>query len=106
LTAGGRTEGTGELAVSVLVRWWSYRGSIGDMKLSVSLSDSDVAVLDDYVRTAGLPSRSAAVQRAVRLLRYPDLEKNYEQAWDEWAASGDSAVWELTVADGLDDAPR
>lgn len=72
----------------------------------MSLSDADIAVLDDYVRTAGLPSRSAAVQRAVRLLRYPDLEKDYEQAWDEWESSGDSGVWGATVGDGLDDAPR
>lgn len=86
--------------------WRSYRGSIGGVKLSVSLSDSDVEVLDDYVRTAGLPSRSAAVQRAVRLLRYPDLERSYEEAWDEWTSSGDSAVWDVTVGDGLDDAPR
>jgi len=84
----------------------SYRGSIVGVKLSVSLPDADVALLDEYARTAGLSSRSAAVQHAIRLLRHPDLENDYEQAWDEWESSGDSAVWSVTVGDGLDDAPR
>lgn len=76
------------------------------MKLSISLSDDDLALLDEYARTAGLPSRSAAVQHAVRLLRHPELDQDYTAAWDEWIASGDQADWETTVADGLADAPR
>lgn len=76
------------------------------MKLSVSLSDEDVAVLDEYVRTAGLPSRSSALQRAVRMLRLPDLEQDYEAAWQEWEASGDHAAWSVTAADGIADAAR
>ncbi len=76
------------------------------MKLSISLPEEDVALLDDYARRAGLPSRSAAVQRALRLLRHPALEDDYAAAWDEWRASGGQAEWEGTVGDGLDDAPR
>jgi Arc/MetJ-type ribon-helix-helix transcriptional regulator len=76
------------------------------MKLSVSLPDEDVAILDEYVRTTGLPSRSAALQRAVRMLRLPDLERNYEAAWQEWEASGDQAAWSVTAADGIADAAR
>ena len=76
------------------------------MKLSVSLSDSDVAILDDYVRKAQLPSRSAGLQRAVQLLRYPDLEDNYAQAWNEWTAAEESAAWDNTAGDGTADAPR
>ena len=76
------------------------------MKLSISLSEEDVALLDAYAREAGLSSRSAAVQRAVRLLRHPDLEDDYAAAWDEWRGSGEQAEWEGTAADGLDDAPR
>jgi Arc/MetJ-type ribon-helix-helix transcriptional regulator len=71
------------------------------MKLSVSLPPEDVAVLDEYTRTAGLPSRSAAVQYAIRLLRLPDLEQNYASAWDEWEASGEQGAWDATIADGL-----
>ena len=57
------------------------------MKLSVSLPDEDVAILDEFVRAAGLPSRSAAVQRAVHMLRLPELDRDYESAWKEWEAS-------------------
>ena len=76
------------------------------MKLSVSLRDEDVATLDEYARTHGLASRSAAVQRAIEMLRHPDLEQDYAAAWDEWEASGEEAVWASTVADGLPDAAR
>lgn len=76
------------------------------MKLSISLSDEDVAALDAYARDAGLRSRSAAVQRAIRMLRHPGLEQNYAQAFQEWDASGEQEVWDSAVADGLSDAPR
>lgn len=76
------------------------------MKLSVSLPDEDVATLDEFVRSAGLRSRSAALQHAIRLLRLPDLERDYEAAWDEWEASGEQAAWSTTSADGISDAAR
>ena len=71
------------------------------MKLSVSLSDSDIAILDAYVREAHLASRSAALQHAVALLKHVHLEREYAQAWDEWTAT-DEGVWSSTTADGLD----
>lgn len=76
------------------------------MKLSVSLSDEDVAALDAYVQQAGLPSRSAGVQRAVQMLRHPDLEDNYAEAWADWSADDGSAAWENAVGDGVTDASR
>ncbi len=76
------------------------------MKISVSLSDDDVAALDEFASSAGLPTRSAAVQFAVRSLRLPELEDDYAAAWDEWEASGDQAAWDNTTADGLADAAR
>lgn len=76
------------------------------MKLSVSLPAEDVELLDEFARTAGLPSRSAALQHAVRLLRLPHLEQDYEAAWQEWEASGEQAEWNVTTADGITDAAR
>ncbi len=76
------------------------------MKLSVSLSKEDVAVLDEYARTAGIRSRSAALQHAIRLLRHADLEQDYESAWEEWDASGARSDWEGVTGDGLLDAAR
>jgi len=75
------------------------------VKLSVSLPDDDVHLLDEYMRSAGLPSRSAALHHAVRLLRHPNLEQQYEAAWDEWGSSDDGEAWRITVADGLPGAP-
>ena len=65
-----------------------------------------MAVLDEFVRTAGLSSRSAALQHAVRMLRLPKLEEDYKAAWSEWEASGDQAAWSVTAADGIADAAR
>ena len=71
------------------------------MKLSVSLPDEDVALLDDYVRTTGLSSRSAALQHAVRLLRHPHLERDYAEAWQQWTEAGEDEIWEAALGDGL-----
>ena len=79
---------------------------MSQVKLSVSLSESEVAALDKYAHAAGLKSRSAAIQQAIRLLGDPELQSAYEAAWQEWAASGDADAWESTTADGVADAPR
>ena len=71
------------------------------MKVSVSLPDDDVAYLDEYAHSQGLPSRSAVVHKAVRLLRASELGAAYEGAWGEWADSGDADLWDATVPDGL-----
>ena len=76
------------------------------MKLSVSLSEDDVAVLDTYVERTGLQSRSAGVQRAIRMLRYPALEDDYGNAWAEWSSAGEDEVWEKAAGDGFVDAAR
>lgn len=76
------------------------------MKISVSLPHQDVAILDDFVRESGLTSRSAAIQRAVRMLRLPELEQDYQAAWAEWETSGEEAAWSVTAADGFSNAAR
>jgi len=76
------------------------------MKLSVSLSGDDIAVLDTYVQKTGLPSRSAGLQRAVQMLRNPTLEDDYADAWAQWSTDGDAEFWEGTAGDGVRDAAR
>ena len=71
------------------------------MKLSVSLSSEDVEYLDAYAETQGLESRSATLQKAVRLLRASELGAAYEDAWSEWAGSEDSNLWDAATGDGL-----
>ncbi|TFV87408.1 ribbon-helix-helix protein, CopG family [Blastococcus sp. CT_GayMR16] len=76
------------------------------MKLSINLSDEDVAFVDEYARVARLWSRSAAIRRALHLLRQPRLERDYEQAWEEWAASGEPTAWDSRSGDGVADTAR
>jgi len=71
------------------------------MKLSVSLPDDDVEYLDEYARTQRLDSRSAALHKAVRLLRASELGGAYEDAWNEWAEGEDDSLWDAVVDDGL-----
>ena len=71
------------------------------MKLSISLPDEDIEFLDAYAASGGLGSRSAVLRKAIRLLRASELGPAYEQAFTEWTASEDAALWDTTVGDGL-----
>ena len=71
------------------------------MKLSVSLPDDDVAFLDAYASEHQGGSRSAALAKAVRLLRAAQLEDDYVQAFEDWEDSGNAIVWDSTAGDGL-----
>ena len=72
------------------------------MKLSVSLPDEDVALLDAYSAEHGMSSRSAAVQKAIRLLRAAGLGAAYEEAWSDWKASEDGDLWDAVGNDRVD----
>ena len=74
------------------------------MKVSVSLPEDDLEYLDTYAKIKGLESRSAALQKAIRLLRTAELGGAYAAAWEEFAADSDAALWETTVGDGIDDS--
>jgi Arc/MetJ-type ribon-helix-helix transcriptional regulator len=76
------------------------------MKLSVSLPEDDVEFLDTYAAAQGIESRSAAVQKAIQLLRASELGALYEAAWNEWTDSDEASGWDATAADGLADAAR
>ena len=71
------------------------------MKVSVSLPPEDVEFLDAYARDKGIESRSAALHKAVGLLRAAQLAAAYEDAWESWEASREAEAWESTAADGL-----
>ncbi len=75
------------------------------MKLSVSLPDEDVALVDEYARSSGLKGRSAVIQHALRLLRQAELEQDYAAAWEEWEVAGEQSTWDTTAGDGVADAP-
>jgi Arc/MetJ-type ribon-helix-helix transcriptional regulator len=72
------------------------------VKVSVSLPEEDVAFLDAYAQAQGIESRSAAVHKAVGLLRVSDLGAAYEEAFLSAEDDPDSEAWDTAVADGLD----
>lgn len=72
----------------------------------MSLPAEDVEFLDAYARSKHIESRSAAVRKAVMLLRASELGAAYEDAWQEWAESGTADEWDAVVGDGLADASR
>jgi Arc/MetJ-type ribon-helix-helix transcriptional regulator len=72
------------------------------MKVSVSLPEEDVAFLDAYAQTEGIESRSAAVHKAVGLLRVSELGNAYEDAFRSWEDDADGEAWDAAIADGLD----
>lgn len=71
------------------------------MKVSVSLPDEDVEFLDSYAQAQGLPSRSAVLHKAVRLLRGAELAPAYEEAFASWGASEEAADWDVTAGDNI-----
>jgi Arc/MetJ-type ribon-helix-helix transcriptional regulator len=72
------------------------------MKVSISLPPEDLDYLDAYAKKTGLPTRSAALQKAVRLLRTAELSQAYAAAWEEFDADGEAALWETTIGDGIE----
>jgi Arc/MetJ-type ribon-helix-helix transcriptional regulator len=72
------------------------------MKVSVSLPEDDVAFLDAYAQSQGIVSRSAAVHKAVGLLRATELGDAYSEAFQSWDEDGDTEAWDAVAADGLD----
>lgn len=55
--------------------------------------------LDAYTETHRIPSRSAALQRAIRLLRASELTDAYAAAFVEWADGSDAESWDVTTTD-------
>ena len=70
------------------------------VNMNVSLSREDLEFLDSYTR-AHQTSRSAAVRRAIGLLRLSELSSDYAAAFDEWADHGPEEAWDASVADGV-----
>lgn len=72
---------------------------IASVKLSVSIPEEDVEFLDEYTAAHRIPSRSAAIQRAIRLLRASELTEAYAAAFVEWDDGPDAESWDITAND-------
>ncbi len=71
------------------------------MKLSISLSDAHVALIDLIKEQGGFESRSAVIQHALSTLDSSRGEAAYAAAWTEWEDDGDEALWASAGADGV-----
>ena len=52
-----------------------------------------------HVKTRQFASRSAALQRAIRLLRASELTESYAAAFREWSDDPDSDAWDTATGD-------
>jgi len=75
---------------------------VDGVKVSVSLPEDDVRYLDSYARSQGIASRSAALHKAVSLLRAAELEDSYADAWASWESSSDAGAWNAAAPDGIE----
>jgi Arc/MetJ-type ribon-helix-helix transcriptional regulator len=87
-----------ELFLLLVALSWYLDG----MKLSISVPDETVALLDRVVELQGLPSRSAAIQQGIELLVSDALVGSYRAAFDEFEQSGDAELWENASGDGIE----
>lgn len=69
------------------------------MKVSVSIPDEDVEFLDNYTKTHQIESRSAAIHRAIRLLRASELGDAYAAAFEEWTDDSANDAWDNAAVD-------
>ncbi len=76
---------------------WQYHR----MEIHVNLAEDDVVFPDECVRSHGLGSRSAAVQKAVRMMHCAELTDAYTDAFNEWTDSDDAGLWDTVAIDGL-----
>ena len=76
------------------------------IELSVGLSAQDIAFLDTYARDHGLPSRSAALRHAIRLLRTRELAAAYASEWDMRGSTGEAEEWVVATHDDGQGAAR
>lgn len=68
-------------------------------KVSISLSDQQYNFIESYKVDHHYKSRSEVIKKALSLLQQGELEACYREANSEI-----DEAWEVTVADGLDDA--
>lgn len=69
-------------------------------RITVSLPDEDLPVLDAYVQAKGLSGgRSAGVHAAIRMLTTAGLEQDYAGAFT--ANPDEAELWDATAGDGL-----
>lgn len=71
-------------------------------KMSVSVDEELVRFVERYQTAHEVRTKSEVVERALQLLRDEELIQQYMEAFKEWRESDDVALWDATLADGLE----
>jgi Arc/MetJ-type ribon-helix-helix transcriptional regulator len=71
------------------------------MKISISLQDEVVEYVDSCVKLQRAANRSAAIQKAIRLMKMMEMAPQYQAEWQEWEKSEDAGLWDNALSDGL-----
>jgi Arc/MetJ-type ribon-helix-helix transcriptional regulator len=71
------------------------------MKISISVPDSSMVLLDRVVELKGLGSRSVAIQQAIELLVIDSLVADYRSAFEDSEYSDESSAWDALAGEGL-----
>ena len=64
-------------------------------------SEEAVESLDRFIAEHKIPSRSVAIQEAIKQMTASDLSAAYTRAFAEWEQAPENACWDTAVADGL-----
>jgi hypothetical protein len=79
--------------------------TIGKGHISARIQVELFDYLEDYQKRHNLPSRTAALEEAIRALRAREQEQElrdaYRAASRQWDSSEDAKLWDRTVGDGL-----
>ncbi len=75
---------------------------MANVKLSVSVDQDFLPFIERYQQDHTVRTKSEVIERALKLLRKAELEAAYRAAGREWREHPDAALWENTVADGLE----
>lgn len=73
-------------------------------KLSISVDPSLAQFIDRYQAGNNVSTKSEVIERALKLLQKAELQREYAEAYAEWEHTGEAALWETTVGDGLTEA--
>jgi Arc/MetJ-type ribon-helix-helix transcriptional regulator len=82
-------------------KWWKKVGMKSiplGMKFSGNIPADDLEFLDQQVAAGKYRSRSAALTKAVRMLREADMHDAYIEAFADI-----DPIWDTVTADGLED---
>lgn len=74
------------------------------VKISVSIPEDELALLDELIAREELPNRSAGVRRAIEEFRRARLAAEYKECFSQPSFEDEAKLWEDTLADGLDNA--